>query len=134
MKIGQARLVNLADVSRRSFPDGKTNSRVLFANKAWEDVDAGDKIDSQAFFSSGVLELPQGAEIASHNHPYREEIYYVLSGSGEITADGETVPVSPGQAFWFPAKVEHRTFNPNEEPLLLYFATAVTEPGHMVHA
>ena len=132
MKVGKARIANLADVNRRVYADKKTSSRVLFANDAW-DVASGEKMSSMAFFSSGVLELPTGGEIASHKHLHREEIYFVLQGSGEITADGKTVTVKEGHAIWFPAETEHRAYNPNEETLLFYFATAVIEPGHMSH-
>jgi mannose-6-phosphate isomerase-like protein (cupin superfamily) len=132
MKVGKARVANLSETKRRIYPDGKTNSRPIFGHVSW-DAENGDKIDSKAFFSSGVLEIPSGGEIRSHSHPFREEIYYVLSGSGQATVDGEPVRLETGLALWFPANCEHRIFNSNQETLLIFFATAVTEPGHMSH-
>lgn len=132
MKIGSAKIASLYDTKRRIYADGKTNSRPIFGHLSW-DAENGDKIDSQAFFSSGVLEVPQGGEIPTHKHSNREEIYYVLSGEGEATIDGETTKIQPGTAMWFPSNCNHRIYNPNEENLLLHFSTAVTEPGHMSH-
>ncbi len=132
MKVGNARLATLNETKRRIYPDGKTNSRPIFGHLSW-DAENGEKIDSKAFFSAGVLEVPPGGEIRAHRHEYREEIYYALSGVGEVTIDGKTITVQPGTALWFPANCEHRVYNPNQENLLFYFATAVTEPGHMSH-
>lgn len=132
MKVGNARIANLNDTKRRIYGDGITNSRAMLGHVSWE-IETGEKMDSKAFFSSGVLEVPSGGEIASHKHTTREEIYYVLSGSADVTIDGETIKVEPGIAMWFPANTEHRVYNPYKENLLMYFATAVTEPGHMAH-
>ena len=132
MKAGKGIYAALDETKRRIYEDGKTNSRPILGHVSW-DAENGAKIDSKAFFSSGVLEVPAGGEIVAHKHDTREEIYYVLSGTGEATIDGETVIMKPGVAFWFPASCMHRITNPNQETLLLFFATAVTEPGHMAH-
>ena len=132
MKVGTGQFATLAETKRRIYEDGKTNSRPIFGNVVW-DAENGAKLDSKAFFSSGVLELPAGGEIMAHRHSTREEIYYVLEGAGKAVIDGETVDLSPGASLWFPENCEHCILNPNEEHLLLFFATAVTEPGNMSH-
>lgn len=132
MNIGNGRFASLDETKRRIYADGKTNSRPILGNVNWE-AENGSKIDSKAFFSAGVLEIPQNGEISTHKHKMREEIYYVLRGIGEATVDGETMTIKPGIALWFPANCEHGIFNPNQEELLLFFATAVIEPGNMKH-
>ena len=133
MKAGNAVYAALSDTKRRIYQDGKTNSRPILGHVSW-DAENGAKIDSKAFFSSGVLELPPGGEIVQHKHSNREELYYVLSGKGEATIDGVTTVMEPGILFWFPANCVHRILNPDKEAtLLIFFATAVTEPGHMSH-
>jgi mannose-6-phosphate isomerase-like protein (cupin superfamily) len=40
--------------------------------------------------------LPPGVSIGIHAHPTREEYYYVVSGRGVMTLDGERHEVGPG--------------------------------------
>ncbi len=41
-------------------------------------------VGSKRFTGFGLLEIPSGGVFPKHTHPEREEIYYVLSGSGTI--------------------------------------------------
>lgn len=132
MKLGKARITSVGDANPRTYADGKTTSRAMFGYKEWE-IQTPERIDSKAFFSCGVLQLPEGGEIAAHSHPCREEVYFVLEGTGEVSADGESTVVKPGTAIWFPAGTVHRVFNPNKESLKMFFATAVTDPSNMKH-
>jgi mannose-6-phosphate isomerase-like protein (cupin superfamily) len=47
--------------------------------------------DTPAFFH-----LVRITESKTHYHNRATEFYYVLEGSGEMTIDGETVPIEPG--------------------------------------
>ena len=40
--------------------------------------------------------LPPGSSIGEHRHEDDEEYYYILSGSGVMTLDGERYPVTAG--------------------------------------
>ena len=40
--------------------------------------------------------LPPGASIGEHQHKDDEEYYYILSGTGRMTLDGETFDVAAG--------------------------------------
>lgn len=42
--------------------------------------------------------LPAGSATGAANRPTMSEAYYVISGDGEITVDGETAPLHPGDA------------------------------------
>lgn len=40
--------------------------------------------------------LPPGTSIGLHEHEGNEEIYFVVEGKGEMTVDGETAVMEPG--------------------------------------
>src|ERR1700687_34539 len=42
------------------------------------------------------------------HHAESEELYYVLSGEGEMEIDGERAPVGPGDAILIPAGARHQ--------------------------
>jgi mannose-6-phosphate isomerase-like protein (cupin superfamily) len=57
-----------------------------------------------------VAELAPGREIEAHQDPM-EEIYFIYSGEGEMTVDGETRPVKTGDAIWVPTGASHALAN-----------------------
>jgi mannose-6-phosphate isomerase-like protein (cupin superfamily) len=44
------------------------------------------------------LRLAPGASIGYHVHEGEEEIFYILSGAGQVTENGVVSPVGPGDA------------------------------------
>jgi mannose-6-phosphate isomerase-like protein (cupin superfamily) len=50
----------------------------------------------------------------------QQEIFYILSGSGKITAGGETAELSPNIAVLMPAGLEFGMKNTGDEPLTMY--------------
>ncbi|MBW1784939.1 MAG: cupin domain-containing protein, partial [Deltaproteobacteria bacterium] len=65
-----------------------------------------------------IASLKPGKEIEAHVDPM-EEIYFVLSGSGEMRVDGEAHPVKPGDAVWIPTGSSHALLNTGEEDCLI---------------
>jgi mannose-6-phosphate isomerase-like protein (cupin superfamily) len=63
--------------------------------------------------------LPRGGTQAPemHQHPDAEEIFYIISGSGEFRLGDETHVVQSGDAIYVAPGVPHRLTNPNDEPL-----------------
>jgi mannose-6-phosphate isomerase-like protein (cupin superfamily) len=61
-----------------------------------------------------IARLSPGKEIEGHIDPM-EEIYFVLSGSGEMRVDEETRQVKPGDATWIPVGSLHALKNNGEE-------------------
>ncbi|MEJ2413148.1 MAG: cupin domain-containing protein [Anaerolineales bacterium] len=51
-------------------------------------------------------EVEAGAELPEHSHP-QEQIANVLEGEFELTIDGETQVLLPGQAAYIPGNVPH---------------------------
>lgn len=65
-----------------------------------------------------IANLARGKIIESHRDPM-EEIYFVLSGEGEMSVDEETRHVRPGDATWIPAGSAHSLKNSSEGDLLI---------------
>ncbi len=61
--------------------------------------------------------LPPGAAVGRHFHRETEEVYYILSGSGEMTVGEETAQVSTGDAVYIPAGNVHTLKNTGSEPM-----------------
>jgi len=64
------------------------------------------------FLAIGVV--APGKELEAHRDPM-EEIYFILSGAGEIRVDEETRIVGPGDATWIPAGSLHSLVNIGKE-------------------
>jgi mannose-6-phosphate isomerase-like protein (cupin superfamily) len=52
--------------------------------------------------------LEPGQQTERHYHAESEELYYVLSGGGEMEMDGDRAPVGPGDAILIPAGARHQ--------------------------
>ena len=65
-----------------------------------------------------IASLASGKAIETHIDPM-EEIYFILSGEGEMSVDGETRHVRPGDATWIPAGSAHRLTNSSKADLLI---------------
>lgn len=65
---------------------------------------------------------PQGTDPQTPHS--RDELYFVVSGSGEFTNGSERHPFGPGDALFIPAGIEHRFENFTED-----FATWVVFYG-----
>jgi mannose-6-phosphate isomerase-like protein (cupin superfamily) len=61
--------------------------------------------------------LPVGAAVGAHFHRETEEIYYIMSGTGEMTVGGETEKVSAGDAVYIPVNNIHTLKNTGGEPM-----------------
>ncbi len=59
-----------------------------------------------------------------HEHPDLEEVYYVLSGRGEMVVGDEEFPIQEGDAFHVPPGAYHVTRNIGIQPLKLLWVTA----------
>jgi mannose-6-phosphate isomerase-like protein (cupin superfamily) len=73
--------------------------------------------------------LPSGASIGYHRHVTREEVYYVVSGTGRMTVNGVTSDASPGDAQVCPLGGAHGIWNNNDYDLELLVFSASVEKG-----
>jgi quercetin dioxygenase-like cupin family protein len=65
-----------------------------------------------------IAKLDPGKKIEPHIDPM-EEIYFVLSGSGEMHVDKETQQVKAGDAIWIPVGSEHALDNTGQDDCLI---------------
>jgi quercetin dioxygenase-like cupin family protein len=70
-----------------------------------------------------IAQLEPGKEIEAHVDPM-EEIYFVLSGTGEMRVDGESRQVGPGDATWLPTGSSHGLLNNGTELLVILVAAS----------
>jgi mannose-6-phosphate isomerase-like protein (cupin superfamily) len=65
-----------------------------------------------------IANLPPAREIEAHVDPM-EEIYFVVSGSGEMHVDDDSRQVGAGDATWIPAGSSHSLLNNGDEDLVI---------------
>lgn len=56
-----------------------------------------------------IVSWPGGSKGAMVSHKEKEQTFFVLDGSGEVTVDGETRPVTIGDVVFVPWKAPHTT-------------------------
>jgi mannose-6-phosphate isomerase-like protein (cupin superfamily) len=62
-------------------------------------------------------EFGPGLTSTAHKHDKEEHAFYILSGSGSITIDGETVPFEEGDSIFVPPGAMHQIASGPEKPL-----------------
>ena len=67
----------------------------------------------------GLAEFPAGTLAAAHAHETQEEIIYILSGAGDLTAEGKETRLEPGVAVFIPPSLLHQIRVDEGEPLKL---------------
>jgi mannose-6-phosphate isomerase-like protein (cupin superfamily) len=72
------------------------------------------------------LEVPPGGSEALHSDEEAEQVYVVASGSGTMTATGDTQRLAVGDLVLIPPASEHSVANDGSEALAL---VAVQSPG-----
>ena len=70
--------------------------------------------------------IAAGEANAAHVHDDIEKIYYILGGSAHIVCGDDASDVTPGDAFFFPAQVEHSIANTGDTELqMLVYASKI---------
>jgi mannose-6-phosphate isomerase-like protein (cupin superfamily) len=70
-----------------------------------------------------IAQLEPGRQLEAHVDPM-EEIYFVLSGEGEMSLDDETRHVVPGDAIWIPTGSRHGLANTGNEDCVILVVAA----------
>ncbi|KAI5458523.1 RmlC-like cupin domain-containing protein [Mariannaea sp. PMI_226] len=82
-------------------------------NTTWHTLLSAPNTSTNAF-CGGVAVCPRYGTLALHRHK-QAEIYYILSGSGEVEVDGKRTRVSKDMVVWIPGDAEHGVFTGDEE-------------------
>ena len=75
------------------------------------------------------LLIPPDSSLGYHRHEVHEEIYYVLSGKGRVTVEGETVAIGPGDAIACRVREAHGFYNHSPSDLELMVVGVALEKG-----
>ena len=73
--------------------------------------------------------LPENASTIPVTLSGEQEVFYILTGAGELTAGGKTYALYPGICALAPADLEFTMKNTGEGPLTMYLICDPTEPG-----
>ncbi|NLX84829.1 MAG: cupin domain-containing protein [Synergistaceae bacterium] len=79
------------------------------------------------FIMATRLELDPGASVSYHKHDGTEEVYFIMSGIGLYTEEGEDFIASPGDVFLCRLGKSHSILNTGKEKLVLGAAIAKKE-------
>ena len=109
LEAAAVRTVRLDDVEPIPLPGGSWSRMVL-----------NDKSLRGNTASLGYSVFTRGCVTAMVAHE-TEEVAYVLSGSGELRLDGESVPFAAGQGLFVPAGIWHAVANTGEEDVVMVF-------------
>ena len=74
----------------------------------------------------GLTILPPGGRSDDHEH-VEGEMFYVVSGEGQIRVGEETEAVTPGTAVWGPPGMNHQLMNDSNEILKILWV--LSPPG-----
>lgn len=90
----------------------------------WWEFFGGDTTPTDEL-TVGLAEIPVGSVAPTRGHHHdAAEVYFIVSGSGEVVVDGSATAVGAGTAVWIPADVEHFARNNGSEPLRLLYVFA----------
>ncbi len=113
-----------AELDRRLLHTGSNahegKGDILF-RRIWSD----DSFTTNWYVVSHAV-LPPGSSIGYHQHNTREEVYYIISGKGRLTANGHTFDVRKGDAVPCRLHGSHGIYNNADDDLeLLVFSVAI---------
>jgi len=70
-----------------------------------------------------IAQLSPGKQLEAHVDPM-EEIYFIMSGEGEMTLDDETRHVATGDAIWIPTGSRHGLSNTGKGDCIILVVAA----------
>ena len=83
-------------------------------------VGGASPIQAQNFALGYVTLAPHGGQVPWHNQE-QEEVYFIVSGTGEMCLGAERQILTTGQAAFIPQGVFHQLTNLGAEPLLMIY-------------
>ncbi|CAD0082625.1 unnamed protein product [Aureobasidium vineae] len=86
----------------------------------WHTLLSSDKTSSQDM-SAGIASCPANTGYLAHHRHTQSEIYYVISGKGEVTVDGKVHAVAGGSTVFIPGDAEHGIRNTGEQGLKWFY-------------
>ncbi|KPU44509.1 hypothetical protein OXPF_15920 [Oxobacter pfennigii] len=107
------KIVNYLDIEGMEFPAGRRTRVVVGPNGALE----------AEHFVQGMVVIYPGGSVPLHDHA-EEEVYFIVSGSGEMTVGEETVAVKEGDAVYITPTLPHLLKNTGKDDMKMMFTYA----------
>jgi mannose-6-phosphate isomerase-like protein (cupin superfamily) len=99
----------------------KIEGRAYPARRRTRNIVGGVSPIQATNFSMGWVVLePNGGQVPWHNQE-QEEVYFVVTGSGEMCLGQERREVSSGQAVYIPSGVFHQLTNTGDTPMTMIY-------------
>ena len=99
----------------------KIDGRTYPARRRTQNLVGGASPIQATNFSMGYVTLhPRGGQVPWHNQE-QEEVYFVVSGTGEMCLGDERQIVEAGQAVQIPPGVHHQLTNVGESELVMIY-------------
>lgn len=104
-------IARLAAMPGRTYP----------ARRHTHNIAGGSSPIQASNFSLGFVTLePDGGQVPWHNHQ-QEEVYFILSGTGEMCIGEECATIHDGEAVFIPPGVFHQLTNIGPAPLRMVY-------------
>jgi mannose-6-phosphate isomerase-like protein (cupin superfamily) len=104
-------IADLAKIAGRSYPARRRTQNL---------VGGASPIQASSFALGYVTLEPEGGQVPWHNQE-QEEVYFIVSGRGEMCLGTERTVMEAGQAVSIPPTVFHQLTNIGEEPLIMIY-------------
>lgn len=105
-------IADIAKIDGRRFP-AKRWTRGMVGQ-------GGQPIAATGFATGYVVLEPHGGQVPWHNQE-QEEVYFVISGHGEICVADERREIHGGQCVFLPPTVFHQLTNTGDEPMHMMY-------------
>ncbi|MCZ6679274.1 MAG: dimethylsulfonioproprionate lyase family protein [Candidatus Poribacteria bacterium] len=93
-------------------------------------TDNGERFPNSEKIRGGMLTFQPNTECGYHSHDGADEVFFFLSGTGEVTEEGEVVRVGPGDVVVTPAEHKHK-IKSFDEPLVMWLTVTPNRvPSH----
>jgi len=105
-------IVDLSTIEGRTYPARRVTKNL---------VGGASPIRAKNFCAGYVTLEPRGGQVPWHSQG-QEEVYFVLSGEGEMCVGSERRILKAGQAAYIPPGEFHQLTNVGDEPLVMIYA------------
>jgi mannose-6-phosphate isomerase-like protein (cupin superfamily) len=109
----------ILDISAQSQNTPSSFAEKERGNATWHTLLSSPDTASTSI-TAGIATCPRYGTLALHRHK-QAEVYFILSGSGEVEVNGERHSVSKNNLIWIPGDAEHGVFCGDNELSWLYF-------------
>jgi mannose-6-phosphate isomerase-like protein (cupin superfamily) len=111
-----------ADEDKRSLRDHVKDREKTVLRDTYYLIEKG--IAPSRLLTMGQTVIYPTGSTTGHSHDDMEEVYYVISGEGEMVVGEDRYPIKQGDALYVPPGEFHTTFQTGNLPLTVVWVTA----------